>query len=180
MTCIVGLVHQDKVYIGGDSLGSNSLQHSARRDEKVFQVEDMLFGFAASYRAGQVVRYWFKKPKHDKGVSVEEYLHREIIPAIRTLMSTHGTGHKKEEVEQTPGQFLLGYRGRLFRLDYDYQVGEALCQYDSIGSGSSVALGSLYSTRSTDDKPETRILEALRAAETHARGVGGPFGWGVV
>lgn len=172
MTCIVGIAHEGKVYIGGDSMGSTTTRQVIRKDEKVFQIEDMLFGFCASYRVGQLVRYFFKKPAHSHKVGMEQYMHQLVVPEIRRILDEHGSQHKKDDVEQSLGTFLIGYRGRLFEMDYDYQIGEPAAGYEAIGSGASVAIGSLYST--TGD-PEKRIVTALEAAALHARGVGAPW-----
>ena len=46
MTCIVGLVHEGVVYIGGDSAGVGGMSLTVRADEKVFQngnVTSMIF-----------------------------------------------------------------------------------------------------------------------------------------
>jgi len=63
MTCIVGLVENGKVYIGGDSAGVAGLDITTRKDEKVFQKENMIFGFTSSFRMGQILRYSFKNPR---------------------------------------------------------------------------------------------------------------------
>ena len=52
MTCIVGLKKDYKIYIGGDTLGSNLYSKTVRMDDKVFIKDDMIFGFTSSYRMG--------------------------------------------------------------------------------------------------------------------------------
>ena len=44
MTCIVGLRHEGKAWIGGDSAGVGGLELTVRRDPKVFKNGPMLFG----------------------------------------------------------------------------------------------------------------------------------------
>ena len=44
MTCIVGLVHEGVVYIGGDSAGVAGLSLTVRADEKVFRNSDFFDG----------------------------------------------------------------------------------------------------------------------------------------
>ena len=39
LTCIVGMVHKGKVYIGADSLGSNGFTQSVRKESKVLKTE---------------------------------------------------------------------------------------------------------------------------------------------
>ena len=52
MTCIVGLVENGKVYIGGDSAGVAGLDVRMRSDEKVFTKGNMIFGYTSSFRMG--------------------------------------------------------------------------------------------------------------------------------
>ena len=61
MTCIVGLVHNGIVYIGGDSaaITIDGVQF-LRSDPKVFIKEDFLIGFTSSYRMGQLIRFNLK------------------------------------------------------------------------------------------------------------------------
>jgi hypothetical protein len=74
------------------------------------------------------------------------------------------------------GTFLVGFKGRLFRIADDFQVGESEHGFDACGSGEDVALGSLFSTRLlTARSAQERLEEALRAAETFNAGVRGPF-----
>lgn len=82
MTCIVGLKHKDKVYIGGDSLGANTaFQKTVRADEKVFQKDDMIFGFTSSFRMGQILRYSFFPPARIENITDMQYL-RNIYSCI--------------------------------------------------------------------------------------------------
>ena len=60
MTCIVGLVHEGVVYIGGDSAGVGGMSLTVRADEKVFQNGEFLMGFTTSFRMGQLLRYSLK------------------------------------------------------------------------------------------------------------------------
>lgn len=55
MTCIVGLVENNKVYIGGDSAGVAGLSLMKRADEKVFKKDEFIFGFTSSFRMGQLI-----------------------------------------------------------------------------------------------------------------------------
>jgi ATP-dependent protease HslVU (ClpYQ) peptidase subunit len=65
MTCIVGMVENGKVYIGGDSAGVSGFDYHIREDQKVFQNGDMIFGFTSSFRMGQLLQYSLKIPDHD-------------------------------------------------------------------------------------------------------------------
>lgn len=172
MTCIAGVVHDGKVYIGGDSAGVGGYSLSVRADEKVFVNGSFLFGFTSSFRMGQVLQYAFKPPKRYSDKSIMEFMVTDFIDAIREAFKGAGVAKKDSEVE-TCGNFLVGYEGRLFNIMDDYQVGEAACGYDAIGCGMDIALGALHV--SGDVEPNSRIRGALAAAEQHSAGVRGPF-----
>ena len=63
MTCIVGLEHKGKVYIGGDSAGVAGYSLSVRADQKVFINGNFIFGFTSSFRMGQILRFGFNPPR---------------------------------------------------------------------------------------------------------------------
>ena len=68
---------------------------------------------------------------------------------------------------------MVGYRGELYLIDEDFQVGQLGNNYAAIGVGGPFALGSLHETK--NKKPEKRILRALAAAEEFSGAVCGPF-----
>lgn len=174
MTCIVGLIKDDKVYIGSDSAGVAGYDIVVRKDSKVFKIGDMLIGYTSSFRMGQLLRYNLEIPEHKQGVEIFEYMVREFIPAVRKCFKDGGFLEKDKEVERG-GTFLVGYKGRLFSIENDYQVGEPTLPYDAVGCGSFYAKGSLFSTDDEENSPEDRVNFALCAAEYFNCGVRGPF-----
>jgi ATP-dependent protease HslVU (ClpYQ) peptidase subunit len=174
MTCIVGIKHAGKVYIGGDSLGSNYYSKTVRVDQKVFIKGEMLFGFTSSFRMGQIIQYSFDLPERDaEDVDDMKFLVNKFVPALTAAFDTGGYLTKKENVN-TGGTFLLGYRSKLYQIQEDFQVGESLEDYDACGSGEKYALGSLYSGVYASN-PKKRIELAIHAAEKFATTVGGPI-----
>jgi hypothetical protein len=55
MTCIVGIVENGKVYMGGDAAGVNGYSVRVRKDPKLFKVGEFLFGYTSSFRMGQLL-----------------------------------------------------------------------------------------------------------------------------
>lgn len=172
MTCIVGVVHKNKVYIGGDSAGVSNLDVIVRADSKVFTNKDFVFGFTSSFRMGQLLRYAFTPPTRNEHQDVYEYMVTEFVDQVRKCFRVGGYAKKHNEVE-SGGTFLVGYHGRLFSIQNDYQVGESSLPYDAVGCGESYALGSLFTTKLKE--PKARIRMALSAAEQFSGGVRGPF-----
>jgi ATP-dependent protease HslVU (ClpYQ) peptidase subunit len=171
MTCIVGLVNKGKVYIGGDSAGVAGSNVVVRSDEKVFVSHGMAFGFTSSFRMGQILRYCFKPPE-DTDKDAAAYMVAKFIPELQRCFSANGY-ERTINGEKSAGTFFVGYKGRLFIVESDYQVGENNIGYASVGCGDCYALGSMYSTQRM--KPQARVLEALTAAEHFSTGVRGPF-----
>jgi hypothetical protein len=172
MTCIVGFVEGDTVWMGGDSAGVAGLSLTVRADQKVFRNGPMLFGFTTSFRMGQLLRHALTIPDHDPRIDVEKYMSTTFVDAVRTCLKAHGWASKKDECEQG-GTFLVGYRGRLFCVESDYQVGCPLDEFDAVGCGEDVARGALFASERLSGR--ARIELALQAAERHSAGVRGPF-----
>lgn len=178
MTCVVGLVHQDAVFIGADSAGVSGWDLTIREDNKVFALDNFVFGFTSSYRMGQLLRYSLMLPSIIPGEDLMSFMCTRFIAAVRTCLKDGGYARKEHDTE-TGGIFLVGVNGRLFRVDSDYHVGQAACGYDAVGCGESYAKGALYATvgdlPGTTMDPVARLNQAMRAAEAHSGGVRGPF-----
>lgn len=175
MTAIAGLRHGGRVYIGGDSAGSNGWTLSVRKDAKVFASGPYVLGFTTSYRMGQILRWSFDPPAPpSRPRDLERFMCSTWINAVREALGAGGW-LKKESEREAGGVFLVGVSGRLFRIDDDYQVGESAGTYDAVGSGEMVALGALAATANLDMVPSRRIRVALAAAELHTASVRGPF-----
>lgn len=172
MTAIVGLVEKGVVYIGGDSAGVAGYSLTVRADEKVFRNGPFLFGFTSSFRMGQLLRYAFTPPKHSSDVGDYQYLVTDFIGAVRQCLKDGGFATRENEGEKG-GTFLLGYRGKLYKVESDYQVGLAADGYAACGCGEEIAIGALYATGGQE--PQARIRTALEAAERFSAGVRGPF-----
>ena len=175
MTCIVGMVHNDKVYIGGDSCSSDDSEKFTRRDPKVFHMDDMLIGFSGSWRFGQILRYKFTPPEKKDEQEDFEYLVTEWLDALRQSCKENGLTKVDDNEESWDGSALIGYNGSLYILDEDLNIGEPLTDYAAIGSGSSVALGALYVGTKSAKQARRVVQKALEAAVEHARGVTPPF-----
>ena len=137
MTCIVGVVHKGRVWIGGDSAGVDGWALQVRADSKVFRRGPFVLGFTTSFRMGQLLRYGLQIPLHPPHIEVEQWMATAFIDAVRECLKGGGFAQKKDE-QETGGTFLVGYRSHLFAVHDDYQVGQAIDGYDAIGSGAQI------------------------------------------
>lgn len=174
MTCIVGLVEDGKVYIGGDSAGVSGFDLRVRQDEKVFIKNNMVFGFTSSFRMGQILRYSFSIPDHFPNKEDYAYLCTDFIDALIKCFKDNEYATKKDG-EVTGGCFLVGYKGQLYRIENDFQVAKVRQNYDSCGCGENYALGALRALEEISKEPVTLVLHALSVAEYFSAGVRGPF-----
>lgn len=172
MTCIVGIASGGTVWIGGDSAGVSGLDLAVRSDPKVFINHGFVFGFTSSFRMGQLLAHAFKPPHRDPEKDLYGYMVTDFINAVRDCLKSGGYAENHSEAEKG-GHFLVGHAGRLFSVESDYQVGENADGFNACGSGSQVALGSMFST--LGQASEHRVRRALEAAERFNAGVRGPF-----
>jgi hypothetical protein len=60
MTCIVALINENKVFLGGDAAASDDksgLIYSKEQIAKIFKVGQYGIGFVDSFRMGQILQY---------------------------------------------------------------------------------------------------------------------------
>ncbi len=172
MTCIVGLVAAGKVYIGADSAGVSGLDLAVRADRKVFTNGEFVFGFTTSFRMGQLLQHAFTPPKLHPDDDLAKFMVTQFVDGVRACLKTGGFATTRDGGE-VGGEFLVGVRGRLFRICSDYQVGEPSTPFDAVGCGESYARGALFANGHL--APDLRITEALTCAEHFSAGVRGPF-----
>lgn len=170
-TCIVGIEEKGTVYIGADSAGISGLDITIRADEKVFINGPFIIGFTSSFRMGQLLRYKFDPPEQTVNVKDDmEYMVTTFIDSVRNLFKNNGFGDKEAT---SGGTFLVGYKGNLYTVHNDFQVGKSVLPYSAVGCGADFALGSMFSTKNM--LPEKRIKLALEAASAFSAGVAPPF-----
>lgn len=177
-TCIVGLVKNGKVYMGGDSAGVSKLDTVTRADTKVFikdkGSEKMIMGYTSSFRMGQLLRFSLSIPERPRKMDEYEYMVTLFIDAVRKCFKDGGFAQKKDDAE-SGGTFLVGYNGKIYVIYDDYQVGINSYTYNACGCGDVYALGSLYSTNKFIKDPKERLKLALSSAEEFSGGVKRPF-----
>jgi ATP-dependent protease HslVU (ClpYQ) peptidase subunit len=173
MTCIVGIAHEGKVFMGGDSCGS-SYNWQQVGNPKVFVVDGkFLIGCTTSFRMIDLLRFELKVEDQKTDMSDDEFIRTVFIRAVRACFKEHGW-LEKESGKNEGGNFLVGYKGTLYEVQDDFSVLNSPKEGMSVGSGTSAARGSLYTTREEKDA-EARVTKALEAAEAVATGVRAPF-----
>ena len=158
MTCIVGIAKDNVVYIGGERAASDGSVVLSTRRPKVAKDGNWIYGFAGSYGTGQLIEL-VTLPKVLKNDDPYILLRTTIVEELKKHYESLGRDH-----EDNASDWLIGCKGRLFELSSgDWGVVEV--EESSIGSGNSIALGSLYTTKQFEvATPDLRIEWALNAA----------------
>lgn len=168
MTCIVGVIEKEKVWLGGDSAISNSQVVTILKSTKVFKKGPFIIGCEGSFRMLQLLKYDLVIPKLTNK-DIEKYLCTEFAENIKNLVKDKLSDHEGSKF----GSFLIGYKNRLFEFDEDLQVIETLNGVNSIGGGADFALGSLYT--SIGQPANVRVMKALEASALYSKTVAKPF-----
>lgn len=160
MTCIVAIIHQGSVFVGGDSAASTDVTIETRRNAKVFKNGEYLFGYTGSIRVGQQLEYSEALQALPEGADLVRHLVVHLVPLLKTLAGKEGID-----------ELIVAHGDRLCKITTDYAVAD-YPEHAAAGSGEPYALGNLFNSNGT---PELRIHRALAAAEANCPGVRAPF-----
>lgn len=173
MTCIVGIAHNGIVYMGGDAAAVEEDTNSVttRKEPKVFIRGEYIVGYAGSFRMGKVLEHSFSYPIAPTNAELDKFLNTTFIDRLRECVEENKLDL---DSDKDSADVLLGIRGKLFEFNMDFHFGEDGHNFASVGSGSSYAMGSLYSTATMKDQIK-RCKLALEAAQEFNAWVRPPF-----
>lgn len=171
MTCIIGLAHEGKVYMGGDSMQSDGWNRLVTTTRKVFRMGEFLIGTCGSIRMGQILQYHLVVRAHEEGEDDFHYIVTGFGEAVRAAFRELGY-LKIESNREESGSFMVGYRGQIYRFDSDLQVanyvnGVYACGVDTYALGAMLALEHL--------PPVERIMRSLEITAQLSTVVDAPF-----
>jgi ATP-dependent protease HslVU (ClpYQ) peptidase subunit len=191
MTCIVGVISKNNdIVMAGDSAGVAGFSMSVRKDDKVFVRDGYIIGFTTSFRMGQLLKYDLEiLPSHVgvKDKDLHGFMVTDFIPAIKDVFERGGyiqeTVDEDSKGEDKGGTFLVGTRGKLFIVADDFQVGESIHGFNSVGCGEDIALGALFGMTKimpllknpTMQQAKAMAMIALESAQEYSAGVRMPF-----
>lgn len=153
MTIVTALVTPKGAWLGADSLASDDELRVTSSSPKVAKFRNFLLGFSGGYGAGQAI---FEMAKANPTLTLPRF-----VKAIKVKES---------------GWSLLAvdYQG-VYEINADRGMVKMQktrgYSYGVTGSGSGVALGSLYA----DHSDQGSLLRAMKAAAAHTNHVRGPY-----
>jgi len=169
MTCIVGLVQDGRVLIGGDSASTSGDYTVLCKYGKVFRVGEFIFGVSGSWRVLQLLKYSFNIPPVEGDIM--RYMCTTFVTSLRGLISDNDVkiGDDGEWFE-----FLVGWDEHLFKVCCDYQISTTLDDYNACGSGMDYALAAFYNM-DLDMCATLKVERALETASKFCNSVSPPF-----
>lgn len=175
MTCIVGIQKNKWVWIGGDS-AATSLNGGQKliQDSKVFKVNNLVFGVCGLPKVLNHLKFNVKFPNRKSTVNSRKYISSTLLPLIKKELIAADCVENTGGTYSFAGAIMFGYAGVLYTIQSNFQVINNAANYDAIGSGSEIALGSLHSTRG-DNNTKRRILSALEASAANNSTVRPPY-----
>lgn len=183
MTCIVGLKDKKNkcVWMGSDSLGSNSYTKVVQAQPKCFRYkerEDTVMGSTSTFRHIDLLKYdttLFSELDKFKNVEINhEYMVTKFVPKLHNLFKDGLIEPTKNGVVEG-ANFIIGVKDRLYELQGDYSVMDNKDGYAAVGCGENHAYASLFTTEDMDMEAKDRIIKALESAEKFCCGVQRPF-----
>jgi ATP-dependent protease HslVU (ClpYQ) peptidase subunit len=173
MTCVIGLVKDGVIYFGSDSLAAAGWESCvlAADTPKIFKRGAFLFGYTGSPRFGQLLQHKLVIPEQD-GLPDAPYILVTVLDAIRDCLKSNGLALVENNQEEG-GFCLIGYKGKIYKVNSDYGITVAADDFRAIGCGDVFALGALKALEGTP--PMERIARALEISAYFSVGVGGPF-----
>lgn len=167
MTCIVGLVRDGNVWIGGDRMGSDGQTKIKVTRPKVFHNGEFVIGYTQCFRLGQLLEFAWKPPFQHTDLADVEYLCGPFVDSVSDLIGAHDINIDGGPV------FMFAYRGNLYTIEGNMCVLRHE-EYHAIGSGYSEAHGALHAMIYIDNNsqkivvsPEAMIRVALESAAEH-------------
>jgi hypothetical protein len=175
LTCIVGAVDKTTgdIYLGGDSSAVSEYDMLTIAQPKVMIKGQYAFGFAGHFRFGQILRSVFQPPVYHGECPVDDWLTGEFSEHLRHTLKVLGFSKNKEGREEG-GIALVGFQGRLFMMQDEFDFCETRDGYAAIGVGERYALGAIKAM-SPDLGGEQMVRKALEISEFYSGGVRSPF-----
>ena len=175
MTCIAGLIQDDKIYIGGDAAFDTGTGIIRSKNPKVYKKGEFIFGVSGYLSVMHALTHVMVFPPCYEYQDPFEYIVNNFVPSYRSALHELGLIELDNGVERNRSEVLVGFRGHLFNIGTDFSVLESYDNFYSVGSGALYAMGALHATKDLKLKPHDRVLRALEAASEYDECVLRPF-----
>jgi len=159
------MIENGEAYIAGDRAGSNGFTKMTCKDSKVFKKGDFIFGFAGSFRMGQIIKHKFDIPERGVHEDLEHYIYNKFIKGLKKSFKDNGYGIEKNEDKNgdVGGNFIFLIESRIFEMQGDFSILESKDDFTAIGSGEFHAMAAMAVLMEHSGlKPKEKLKEAMR------------------
>lgn len=172
----------DKIVLASDRCSSQGDRKHYKEQQKFFSKPIMVdygddsdkedticvvIAFTGYINVANYIKFGFVAPKIGKDEDFPVYLSGAFLPELKKSLKETGLIQIDKEETNTGSSFYLFYNNIVY--DIDHNLGFTFTterKFDSCGSGSHFALGSL-STTSSRMNPEKRLKKAIESAAMH-------------
>lgn len=163
MTVIASIIENGDIWMASDqqSSGHTKMIHESL---KVFRNGDFLIGVAGMVRISNLLRHSFEPPKRHPDTDLTKFMVTDFVNAMRQCLHQGGQLETDKGVESAWQQIVVGYQGSIFIVGAGFEVVTSNVPWMATGTGSEVALGSLWATSTLGWTPEQRLDNAVQAA----------------
>jgi len=180
MTCVATVRDESMIFnwVGADSLVSNGYMKLKSKNEKVFHNSgsaEAVIGISGSMN-GYALKYinLLDRATLLEGTLDYEYMVTGFIEKYKEALSnTNAVSIGQDGSFLNQSSSMLVYRDQIYALESDFSVFVPSTDYYSVGSGSTYALGSLYSTKGLP--AVERLYMALQSSIEFAVGCDKPI-----
>lgn len=167
MTCIIGYLEKDKIWMAGDRVAADTGQWQKQviNEPKVFRIGSFIMGYTSSFRFGDLLKYSFKPTEPHPDDDLSSFMRWSFVVELRKLLRDEGYS-RIDSNQESGGTMLVGIGDRLFMIQDDFAVIEYSSQYAAIGCGAPYALGALMAVDRFDLEPSERLDIAMQAASS--------------
>jgi len=195
MTCIIGMEHKGKVYLGADRAVTIGDTVSIMNEPKIYDISNGLFNFiladAGSTKLGDIIKYNFsqelRKNTKEEVKDIHAYMRTIFVDTLALSFNEHlhqiKMGRLINENELSGLEFsemLVGVQGHLFKVDATLSVLDLKDDIDAIGVGADVAIGSLTQSLKSNKKRDAESIkkyfrDSLSISAKYKEGVEPPY-----
>lgn len=178
MTIIAGIVSDEGIYVGTDSLWGFDSNYSRPLRDKFLRIpeSEMVIAGAGSECSSQAMEellrldesaHYLKATKQSEVLK----LGRALLDHLKEL----GVGGSKEnEMPSHEFNFIIAVPGKLFTLEQDYTAME-WGDYIALGSGSTICESAIWAALKCGSEPKAALKLGLKAACKFVPNCGGPI-----
>ena len=186
MTCIIGYVHDGKVYMGCDSASASGWEtRRLGKTKKIIYLPymgKMLLGVAGWPRVSQILCHHLKDFLDDTVfadyvTNKAWFVGEHIVEPIRSCLRRYNLLETENDIERMKDtEILLGFAGELFSIGPSFCIEQYVEPFTAIGVGSQYAMGAMEAFMLREDfEPEFIVRQALRISGQFCNGVCDPY-----